>query len=273
MDPCVIVAEVAQAHDGSLGTAHAYIDAIATTGADAVKFQIHKDTARNEPWRIRFSQQDESRWDYWQRTGFSMEQWSGLRTHAAAVKLKFGASAFNVHSLECVRELEPDFWKLPAGKITDKQILDQLSWMAGPIYISTGMATASEIDNARQALDTSDVVLLQCTSKYPCGTDGVGLNVLAWLRKNFPFVPVGLSDHSGTIYPGIAAAYLGISVLEVHVKLSDWSYGPDAVASITIDELKTLVEGVRFIQECKANPVDKEQMAKSLAHEREVFMR
>jgi N-acetylneuraminate synthase len=244
MDPCVIIAEVAQAHDGSLGTAHAYIDAIASTGADGVKFQIHKDTPKGEPWRVRFSPQDETRWDYWQRTGFTMSQWSDLVHHAAAVRLRFGASAFNLHSLECVAELEPDFWKVPSGQIANREILsclrDRKSYLE-PVYISTGMATGVEVSEAVRYLPGA--TLLQCTTKYPCGSKDVGLNCLAWLRKNFPDCPVGLSDHSGTIYPGIAAAYLGISVLEVHVKLSQWSYGPDAVASITIEQLKALVEG------------------------------
>jgi len=69
-EPCVITAEVAQAHDGSLGMAHAYIDAIAATGADAVKFQTHIAAAEStpaEPWRVKFSLQDATRYDYWKR--------------------------------------------------------------------------------------------------------------------------------------------------------------------------------------------------------------
>src|SRR5438874_12916572 len=83
--PCLIIAEVAQAHDGSLGTAHAYIDAIARTGADAVKFQTHIAAAEStleEPWRVKFSYQDASRYAYWKRMEFSEEQWIGLKNHA-----------------------------------------------------------------------------------------------------------------------------------------------------------------------------------------------
>jgi len=68
----MIVAEVAQAHDGSLGMAHAFIDAIANAGADAVKFQTHIASAEStldEPWRVKFSKQDVTRYDYWQRWG------------------------------------------------------------------------------------------------------------------------------------------------------------------------------------------------------------
>src|SRR5690606_20819157 len=89
---CLVIAEVAQAHDGSLGTAHAYIDAVARAGADAVKFQTHIAAAEStpgEPWRVRFSPQDETRYDYWRRMEFTESQWRGLKEHAEDVGLLF----------------------------------------------------------------------------------------------------------------------------------------------------------------------------------------
>ena len=82
--PCLMIGEVAQTHDGSLGTAHAFIDAIALAGADAVKFQTHIASAEStpaEPWRVLFSQQDDTRYDYWKRMEFTEEQWKGLALH------------------------------------------------------------------------------------------------------------------------------------------------------------------------------------------------
>src|ERR671939_846519 len=81
---CLIIGEVAQAHDGSLGMAHAFIDAIANAGADAVKFQTHIAAAEStpaEPFRVKFSRQDGTRYDYWKRMEFSEEQWAGLAAH------------------------------------------------------------------------------------------------------------------------------------------------------------------------------------------------
>ena len=89
---CLIVGEVAQAHDGSLGMAHAFIDAIAAAGADAVKFQTHiaaAETTPSEPWRVRFSPQDLTRYDYWKRMEFTEEQWHGLAKHAGEQGLIF----------------------------------------------------------------------------------------------------------------------------------------------------------------------------------------
>src|SRR5207237_9323784 len=93
---CMVIGEVAQAHDGSLGFAHAFIDAIARAGADAVKFQTHIAAAESTPaeaFRVKFSFQDATRYDYWKRMEFTLEQWSGLKRHADDRGLAFLSSA------------------------------------------------------------------------------------------------------------------------------------------------------------------------------------
>src|SRR3989440_5343198 len=100
---CIVIGEVAQAHDGSLGTAHAFIDAIAAAGGDAVKFQTHIAAAEStpgEPWRVRFSRQDESRYAYWRRMEFTEEQWHGLRCHATERDLLFLSSPLSIAAVE-----------------------------------------------------------------------------------------------------------------------------------------------------------------------------
>src|SRR5688572_14799461 len=93
---CFLIAEVAQAHDGSLGIAHAYIDAAADAGVDAVKFQTHiaaAESTLDEPFRVKFSLQDATRYAYWKRMEFSPEQWAGLAAHAKERNLIFLSSA------------------------------------------------------------------------------------------------------------------------------------------------------------------------------------
>src|SRR5450759_3850844 len=100
---CVVIAEVAQSHDGSLGQAHAFIDAIADAGADAVKFQTHIASAEStpdEPFRVPFSRQDSSRYQYWKRMEFSPEQWKGLAAHASERGLYFLSSPFSEEAVD-----------------------------------------------------------------------------------------------------------------------------------------------------------------------------
>jgi N-acetylneuraminate synthase len=112
--------------------------------------------------------------------------------------------------------------------------------------------------------------VLQCTSAYPCPPERVGLNLIPFYRERYGCA-VGLSDHSGTIYPGIAAATFGIDVLEVHVTLSREMFGPDVSASVTSAELRQLVDGVRFVERMIDRPVDKDAMAEDLRPLRALF--
>src|SRR5262245_27212148 len=112
---CLIIGEVAQAHDGSLGIAHAFIDAIAVSGADAIKFQTHIAAAEStpgEPWRVKFSRQDTSRYDYWKRMEFTEEQWIGLKQHAEEKGLLFLSSPFSLQAVEMLERVGVAGWKV-----------------------------------------------------------------------------------------------------------------------------------------------------------------
>ena len=141
-----------------------------------------------------------------------------------------------------------------------------------PVLLSTGMSRLSEIESALVRIRARGVyaTLMQCTSEYPCPPEKVGLNLLQVFRRRFG-CGVGLSDHSGTIYPGLAAATIGIDALEVHVTLSREMFGPDVKASVTTAELRQLVDGVRFIERMKLSPVHKDEMANELAPLRSMF--
>jgi N-acetylneuraminate synthase len=90
------------------------------------------------------------------------------------------------------------------------------------------------------------------------------------LRERYQ-VPVGLSDHSGRIYPSLAAITLGANLLEVHVTLSREMFGPDVPASLTPKELRQTIEGARFIEDMLSAPVDKTRLATEKAGLRSQF--
>jgi N,N'-diacetyllegionaminate synthase len=272
---CLVVGEVAQAHDGSLGIAHAFVDAIADAGADAVKFQTHIASAEStlaEPWRVRFSPQDQTRYDYWKRVEFTEAQWDGLREHAEQRGLWFMSSPFSLEAVELLERVGVAAWKVASGETGNDAMLDAIAATRRPILISTGMSPLSEIDRAVARIAARDLplILLQCTSAYPCPPEKVGLNLIPFFRGRYG-CGVGLSDHSGTIYPGLAAATLSIAALEVHVTLSRQMFGPDVPASLTVDEMRQLVEGVRFIERMVAQPVDKDVSASEFEPLRKLF--
>lgn len=272
---CLIICEVAQTHDGSLGTAHAYIDAIGATGADAVKFQTHIAAAEStpgEPWRVKFSPQDETRYKYWERMEFTPDQWLGLARHAQERGLIFLSSAFSFEAVDLLERIGVPAWKVGAGEVSNLPLLKYLTRTAKPVILSSGMSDWQEMDRAVDCVRQANVpyAVLQCTTAYPCPPEQLGLNVIADLRERYG-CPVGLSDHSGTIYAGLAAATLGAKLIEVHVAFSRECFGPDVAASITTPDLRALVDGVRFIEKAVSNPVDKNEAAQSMNDLRRIF--
>jgi len=271
----LIIGEVAQAHEGSLGLAHAFIDAIANAGADAVKFQTHiaaAESTAGEPWRVQFSKQDKTRYDYWKRMEFTEEQWHGLKDHARQRGLKFLSSPFSVEAVELLRRVGVDAWKVASGEVNNEALFAALVGCRLPVFLSSGMSSLEEIDAAVQRVKSANLALtvMQCTSMYPTPPEKIGLNLIPFFRERYQS-DVGLSDHSGTIFSGLAAASLGIEVLEVHVTMSREMFGPDVPASLTTTELRQLVEGIRFIEAMRANPVDKNDVAETLRPVRNLF--
>ena len=274
--PCLVVGEVALAHDGSLGLAHAFVDAIADAGADAVKFQTHIPEAEStpaEPFRVPFSRQDASRYGYWKRTAFDEDAWLGLAEHARERGLLFLSTPFSLDAIELLERVGMPAWKIGSGEVSNAQLIERMAASGLPVLLSSGMSSLAELDAAVERLDARvPYAVLQCTSAYPSPPEQIGLNLLAELRERYR-CPVGLSDHSGTIFPALAAVTLGASIIEVHVTLSRAMFGPDVPASLTSDELRTLVSGVRFIETALAHPVDKDAYAAELGELRAVFGR
>ncbi len=277
-DGVVVIGEVGQAHDGSLGTAHAFVDAIADAGADAVKFQTHiaaAESRTDEPWRVRFSYRDETRYEYWQRMQFSPEAWTGLRRHAEDRRLAFLSSPFSLEAVDLLRRVGVAAWKVASGEVANPLLLDAVAQTGQPVLLSSGMSAWVELDGAVARLragGAGPLAILQCTSAYPVEPERLGLNVLAEIRERYGCA-TGLSDHSGTIFASLAAVALGARVLEVHVTLSREMFGPDVPASVTSRELRTLVDGVRYIGAALSAPVDKDAVATEMAPVRTLFGR
>jgi len=273
--PCLIVGEVAQAHDGSLGVAHAFVEAIANAGAEAVKFQTHiahAESSIQEPFRVKFSQQDATRYDYWKRMEFTEEQWRGLADHAHQRGLLFLSSPFSEEAVEMLERIGMPAWKIASGEVSNPILIERILQTRKPLLLSTGMSPLSEVDRIVDLVKKNNLQLavFQCTSKYPSEPEEIGLNMLDVYRDRYQ-IPVGLSDHSGKIFPGLAAVTLGASILEVHVTLGREMFGPDVPVSLTPSELNELVEGVRFIESALSHPVDKDQFAAELGDMRTIF--
>lgn len=274
-EPMFIIAEVGLAHEGSLGVAHAFIDSIAATGADAVKFQTHIascESSAYEQFRVKVFPQDESRFDYWERTSFTAPQWKELAEHAKNVGLIFLSSPFSHEAVDLLEDCGVPAWKVASGEVTNLPLLKKMAATDKPILLSSGMSSWSELDEVVRYLESMSATfgVFQCTTSYPCPPETWGLNILEELKDRYQ-CPVGLSDHSGQVYAGLASSALGASMLEVHVTYSHEQFGPDVKSSLTFEQLTELVQGVRQIEQAIMHPVDKDEIAKEKVETRKLF--
>lgn len=273
--PCFIIAEIGQAHEGSLGMAHSYIDAVAKTGVDAIKFQTHianSESTYDEKFRVKFSKQDKTRFDYWKRMEFSFNEWKELKEHANERGLIFLSSAFSHDAFELLNSIGMPAWKVGSGEFKSKELLNKMISTKKPILFSTGMSYWTEIHEFVNYLEKmkSQYAIFQCTSEYPTNAKNLGLNVINQLSTKFN-VPVGLSDHTGKIYSSIAAISLGANLIEVHTVFNKKMFGPDVSSSLDLKNLKRLRIARDEIFKFLNFPVDKDKLADKLSKVRKLF--
>lgn len=255
-----VIAEAGMNHDGELERAIRLANAAAEAGADAVKFQLHDaaaETTRDAPAPPYF--QDESRWEYFERTAFTDEQWAALKQACEERGIEFLCSVFSLEALDRLERLGVARYKIGSGEVTNLALVRAAGETGKPVLLSSGMSSWAELDAAVEAAG-SNVVVLQCTSAYPTPPEQVGLNVLGELRDRYGR-PVGFSDHTRGTAAALAAVALGAEVVEKHLTLSRGDYGPDAAMGLEPDELHALVREIRDLETMLASPVDKDDVA------------
>ncbi len=256
-----LIAEIGQAHDGSLGILHSYIDAVAKTGVQAIKFQMHiaeAESSQHEPFRVKFSYEDDTRYDYWKRMSFSLDQWKGIKKHCDEVGLDFICSPFSNLAVDWLEEVGVAYYKVGSGEVNNLLLLEKISKTGKPVIISSGMSSFEELDKTVSFLKTKTVEfsILQCTTSYPTQPEQYGLNVIQELKNRYN-VPVGFSDHSAKTTTSIAAVVLGAEILEFHIVFDREMFGPDTKSSLTINEVSQMVVEVNEVFKALQNPVNK----------------
>lgn len=218
------------------------------------------------------SGQDATRYDYWKRMEFTNDQWVEIARHTKEKELIFLSSAFSIEAVDLLDALEMPAWKVGSGEFRSQELLMAMTKTKKPILFSTGMSTYNEVDDAVKFFQKHDVDfgLFQCTSKYPTPINQVGLNVMHEYKEKYN-CPVGLSDHTGSIHPALAAISQGADLLELHVTFDKRMYGPDTIASVTVDELKLICDHKKYMHEMTQSPVNKDVMANELEQVRSLF--
>ena len=242
-----IIAEIGLSHEGSFGVATSMIDQAAICGVDAVKFQMHiaeEESSKYEKFRKKIFYQDNSRYDYWKRTSFTVKQWIKLKNYSEKKNLIFLCSPFSIKAAILLKELNIDAWKIASGEFNNLLLIDKIIEISNkPLILSTGLTFDLEIKKILSYIKKKQkkVILLQCTSKYPTNLIDVGHKLIHTFKKNYK-ICAGISDHSGNLNSLLSAVALRANVIETHVCFDKNYFGPDTSSSITFNELKFLTQ-------------------------------
>ena len=255
----LIIAEAGVNHNGEIEIAKKLIDVAAAAGADLVKFQTFNaerlvtESAPKADYQKASTDQFESQKAMLRKLELTEVMHQELIAHCALRNIGFFSTGFDIESINMLASFGQELFKIPSGEITNLPYLRHVGKLRKEVILSTGMSSMDEIENAINALEESGtprkrITVLHCTTAYPVPMSDVNLRAMQSIRAKFG-VDVGYSDHTLGIEISLAAVALGASVIEKHFTLDRTLPGPDHKASLEPAELKSLVDGIRNINE------------------------
>ena len=257
-EPVYVVAEISANHNGSFAQAQKIVEAAHAAGADAIKLQTYTaDTITIACDRPPFRISGGTLWDgrtlhqLYQEASMPWEWQPGLKKTTESLGMQFFSSAFDASAVDFLESVGVVAHKVASCELVDVPLIAKMAATGRPLILSTGMATAEEIQEAvdtARAAGATQIALLKCTSAYPAPETEMNLRTIPEMARRFG-VPVGLSDHSmGTAVP-VAAVSLGASIIEKHLTLSRSDGGPDSAFSLEPAEFRAMVEAVRIAEQ------------------------
>jgi len=271
-EPCMIVAEIGVNHNGDEELARKMIKCAKKCGADGVKFQtwsteeIILDDVELASYQKESIKTNSTQFAMLKKLEIPYDRYFALKEYAEELGLLFFSTMEDKKSVDfLLRDLDIPLIKVGSGDLTNYPLLKYTASLHKPMVVSTGMATLGEIDLAVQTIaneGNENIILLQCTTQYPCPYEDINLRAILTLKDAFKTV-VGLSDHSKGIECAIAAVALGAKYIEKHFTLDNTLPGPDHQASLEPHEFRRVVEGIRNVEKAMGDGI-KRPMASEL---------
>jgi len=250
--PTYIIAEVGINHNGDLEIAKQIIDAAVHAGADAVKFQKRTPDLSTPP--AQQAQMRETPWgyitylEYRHRVEFGLEEYREIDAHCRKKGIRWMVSVWDEQAVDFMEQFDTPAYKIPSASLTDHGLLKHVRGTGRPIIVSTGMSTMRQIQKAVHTLGEENLVIMHCTSTYPCEPQELNLNMVQTLRKEFPRNPIGYSGHEVGLVPSAVAVALGASLVERHLTLDRAMWGSDQAASVEPGGFERLVKYIRVTE-------------------------
>jgi N-acetylneuraminate synthase len=259
--PAYIIAEIGINHNGDLGIAKQMIDAAVHAGADAVKFQKRTPEIATPPDQQ--TQMRETPWgyitylDYRYRVEFNEHQYCEIEKYCKEKGIPWLASVWDQPSVDFMEKFDTPAYKIPSASLTDYGLIRKARATGKPLILSTGMSTMEQIHQGVSVAGETDLVLMHCTSTYPCEPEELNLKMIQTLRREFPNIPIGYSGHEVGLVPSAVGVALGASIVERHLTLDRAMWGSDQAASVEPGGFERLVKYIRVSEAALGDGVKK----------------
>lgn len=286
----LIIAEAGVNHNGDLNKAFDLIDIAANSGADFVKFQTYvsknlvTEQAKKADYQIDNLSKDDSQYKMLKKLEIPKKWYPELLKRCEEKKIKFLSTAFDLESIDFLNSIGLSHFKIPSGEITHRFYLEKIAKLNKPVFLSTGLSTYDEVEEAvnvlfNGGLEPKHLTILHCTTAYPTPYDEVNLSAIVTLKKKLG-LKVGYSDHTQGTIVSVGAVAIGAEVIEKHFTLDKTLPGPDHKCSLDPSELIRLVKEIKIISEAfsmdgKKKPTETElknkiHVRKSLFYSRDI---
>ena len=259
--PAYIIAEIGINHNGDLNVAKQMIDAAVHAGVDAVKFQKRTPDVATPPDQQ--TQMRETPWgyitylDYRYKVEFSEEQYCEIDQHCKEKGITWLVSVWDQPSVDFMEKFDTPAYKIPSASLTDHRVIQKARATGKPLILSTGMSTIEQIRQGVKIAGKDNLVLMHCTSTYPCEPEELNLRMVESLRREFPTIPIGYSGHEVGLVPSSVAVALGACMVERHLTLDRAMWGSDQAASVEPGGFERLVKYIRVSEAALGDGVKK----------------
>lgn len=265
MERVFIIAEAGVNHNGNISIAKKLIDKAIEIGADAIKFQSFKTknivvkNSEKAQYQKKDNNSNETQFQMLNKLELTYEAHKKLFDYCEKKGIMFLSSAFDLESIDILRELDIEILKIPSGEITNLPYLEKIGSLKKKVFLSSGMSTLGEIEKALQLLNengTTDITVLHCNTEYPTPMNDVNLKAMKTIKESFK-VEIGYSDHTLGIEVAIAAVALGAKVIEKHFTLDKEMEGPDHKASLEPTEFGLMIKSIRNVEKALGDGIKK----------------
>lgn len=259
--PAYVIAEIGINHNGDLGIAKQMIDAAVHAGADAVKFQ--KRTPEIATPLDQQTQMRETPWgyvtylEYRYKVEFNEDQYCEIDRYCKEKGISWIASVWDEPSVDFLEKFDTPAYKIPSASLTDFGLICKARETGKPLILSTGMSTMEQIHQGVSVAGEKDLVLMHCTSTYPCEPEELNLKMVETLRREFPNIPIGYSGHEVGLVPSAVAVALGACIVERHLTLDRAMWGSDQAASVEPGGFERLIKYIRVSEAALGDGVKK----------------